>query len=261
MSSPRGPLRAHPARATAAWAVVLLLPAIAAAQSSLFENGSGNGNGSGAHLLDLTTQLVSVRHALVSLPLACALGAALSFRPRRRGTPPRDPSVIQTQVILAVVGAIVMLVVGSSLARAFGIVGVASLIRYRAKVDNPKDAGVMLAALAVGLASGVGLYLLAAFATVFLLTTLWMLESFEPKARRVFHLKVAFDGTPPKLRVEELLRRLRTDFELRSASDGELCYEVRLPLSTETDRLSSALVATAKATSVEWELKSSKNAA
>ena len=39
---------------------------------------------------------------------------------------------------------VVMLIVGASLARAFGIVGVASLIRYRAKIDDPKDAVVML---------------------------------------------------------------------------------------------------------------------
>jgi hypothetical protein len=37
-----------------------------------------------------------------------------------------------------------MLVVGASLARAFGIVGAANLIRYRSKIDDPKDAVVML---------------------------------------------------------------------------------------------------------------------
>jgi len=71
---------------------------------------------------DLGAQLTSVRHAIVSLPLAAALGAALAFRPRRRGTPERSAPVIQTQLILAVVGAMVMLIVGASLARAFGIV-------------------------------------------------------------------------------------------------------------------------------------------
>src|SRR5688572_1705302 len=85
--------------------------------------------------------------ALLALPLAAALGAALAFRPRRSGTPGRSASVIQTQIMLAIVGALVMLIVGSSLARAFGIVGVASLIRYRTKVDDPKDAVVMLACL------------------------------------------------------------------------------------------------------------------
>ncbi len=98
------------------------------------------------------------------------LGAALALRPRR-GTPPRS-RVIQTQIILSVVGAVIMLVVGASLARAFGIVGAANLIRYRSKIDDPKDAGVMLCALAVGLASGVGLYALATFSTAFLMLAL-----------------------------------------------------------------------------------------
>ena len=68
--------------------------------------------------------------------------------------------MIQTQIILAVVGAVVMLVVGASLARAFGIVGAAGLVRYRAKINDPKDAGVMLSTLAIGLAAGVGLWML-----------------------------------------------------------------------------------------------------
>ena len=112
----------------------------------------------------------SLRRA-VRLPVAALLGAALAFRPKRRGTPTRTPAVVQTQIILAVVGAVIMLVVGASLARAFGIVGAANLIRYRSKIDDPKDAGVMLCCLAVGLAAGVGLLALAAFSTVFLVVT------------------------------------------------------------------------------------------
>ena len=99
-----------------------------------------------------------IQVALIRLPLAAALGAALALRPRRRGTPPRTPAVLQTQIILSIVGAVVMLVVGTNLARAFGVVGAAGLVRYRAKVEDPKDAGVMLSTLAVGLASGVGQY-------------------------------------------------------------------------------------------------------
>lgn len=66
---------------------------------------------------------------LIGLPVAAALGAALAFRPVRRGTPARDPAVIQTQIVLAVVGALIMMVVGASLARAFGILGAANLVR------------------------------------------------------------------------------------------------------------------------------------
>ena len=62
--------------------------------------------------------LHEIDDAMVRLPLAALLGAALALRPKRRGTPPRSTPVIQTQIILAVVGAAVMLVVGSNLARA-----------------------------------------------------------------------------------------------------------------------------------------------
>ena len=111
------------------------------------------------------------RSPATRLPLAALLGTALALRPRRRGTPVRQPAVVQTQIILAIVGALIMLVVGASLARAFGIVGAANLIRYRSKIDDPKDAVVMLCALAVGLAAGVGLFGLATIGTLFLVVT------------------------------------------------------------------------------------------
>lgn len=188
--------------------------------------------------------LHQIDDAMVRLPLAAVLGAALALRPRRRGTPPRQPAVIQTQIILAVVGAVIMLVVGSDLARAFGIVGVASLIRYRSKIDDPKDAVVMLSALAVGLASGVGLYGLAVFSAVFLVAALWVIESFEPDRQKNFDLKFKAgqdtDALRPKL--ERILTRFGLEFELRSSSDDEVCYDVQVPLDVQTDQVSNALL-------------------
>src|SRR4051812_29236821 len=151
-------------------AAVMAVPPAAAAQPDLPSETSER------RAADLTTetptrdaQMVQLMHAVVRLPVAAAFASVLALRPRRRGTPKRQAQVIQTQIILAIVGAVVMLVVGSSLARAFGIVGAAGLVRYRAKIDDPKDAGVMLSTLAVGLASGVGLWMLGAFATGFIL--------------------------------------------------------------------------------------------
>jgi uncharacterized membrane protein YhiD involved in acid resistance len=205
--------------------------------------------------------LHEIDDAIVRLPLAAVLGAALALRPRRRGTPKRDPAVIQTQIVLAVVGAIIMLVVGASLARAFGIVGVASLIRYRSKIDDPKDAGVMLCALSVGLASGVGLYALAAFSTVFLVAALWVMESYEEKLKR-FDLKIKAgkdtDGLRPKF--EKILRRFELKFELRTSSDEEVCYDVLVPIDTATDRISNAILELDPQghASVEWIDKKTK---
>jgi uncharacterized membrane protein YhiD involved in acid resistance len=182
------------------------------------------------------------------------------LRPRRRGTPRRQPPVVQTQIILAIVGAVVMIVVGTSLARAFGIVGAAGLVRYRAKIADPKDAGVMLSTLAIGLASGVGIWMLAVFTTAFVMVVLWVVESFE-KTRAAFDLKVeAKDPAALRPHVEELLTRSRLEFSLRTVSNEEIVYEVQLPLEKKTDRLSTAIlkIDPDNATGVEWKKKNDK---
>jgi len=204
---------------------------------------------------------VSLLEAMVRLPLAAALGTVLAMRPRRAGTPPRKPAVVQTQVILAVMGALILIVVGANLARAFGVVGIAGLIRYRAKIDDPKDASVMLAGLGVGLACGVGLLYLAASATVFLLALLWVLESKEADLVAPFTLKVT-TGDPAGLRrsVEALLRRHNLGYELRSWGQEELVYAVDVPLAMKTDALSTSLVGLGEKdkVGVEWGEKKIK---
>jgi uncharacterized membrane protein YhiD involved in acid resistance len=152
----------------------------------------------------------------------------------------------------------VMLVVGASLARAFGIVGAAGLIRYRAKVEDPKDAGVMLSTLAVGLASGVGLYLFAIFATVFVLAVLLVVESIETEPYLLFDLAISTkDSAAFKDSIEGVLRGRRIPFELRSTSTEAICYEVRLPLGIHTDSVSEALMGlkAPKSVNVKWEEK------
>ena len=206
--------------------------------------------------------LHEIDDAMVRLPLAALLGAALALRPKRRGTPPRSTPVIQTQIILAVVGAVIMLVVGASLARAFGIVGAANLIRYRSKIEDPKDAVVMLCALAVGLAAGVGLYALSTFSTVFLVAALWVIESFEPKSGKAFALKVKIGDRTDELRpqIESILSRYKLKYEIRTTSDEEVCYDVQVPLEIKTDRITNSILKLDPEghASVDWTDKKAK---
>ena len=206
------------------------------------------------------SQVEYLRAALSSLPLATGLGAALAMRPRRRGTPPRSAAVVQTQIILAVIGALVMLIVGASLARAFGVVGVAGLVRYRAKIADPKDAGVMLATLGVGLACGVGLYALAAFATAFFIGVLWVLESFEPEARKVFELTVkGKDAAKLEPAIKQVLQRHRAKVELRTSAPDELSFELKLPFSQKTDVISKSITDLDPKNTLELEWDEKKN--
>lgn len=197
-------------------------------------------------------------HALLCMVVAALLGAVLAFRPRRAGGPPRAANVIQTQIMLAIVGSLVMLIVGASLARAFAIAGVAGLVRYRAKVDDPKDASVMLSCLAVGLASGVGLLYLAAAGTAFIVGVLWVLEWREPWPSKYFEVKVsAKDPAKLKSEVEALLKQHRIKFELRGSTEKDLTYSAQVPQGKRTDRISEAIAALhgADVVDVDWEEK------
>jgi len=241
--------------------VLVSSPAVARAQGEIREKPKQSELAEASDHVPLDEQLRQLRHALERLPIAGALASVLALRPRRRGTPRRQPAVIQTQIILAIVGAVVMLVVGTSLARAFGIVGAAGLVRYRAKIEDPKDAGVMLSTLAVGLAAGVGLWLLASFGTLFILVVLWIVESFEPKATQLFMLKVsAKDPDALKPQIEQLLRRHGLGHELRSVAKEELHYEVKVPLARKPERLSQIILTlhSGNVMAVEWEEKKEK---
>jgi hypothetical protein len=234
--------------AAAILSAVIPLPLVA--QTQELTNAAAN---------DLATPLEELRVGAIRLPLAALLGMILALRPRRSDVGERKMSVVETQIILAIVGALIMLVVGASLARAFGIVGAANLIRYRAKIDDPKDAVVMLSALGLGLASGVGLYSLALFGTVFIGAVLWTIEGFEPKVYKRLELTVkAKDGVGNlRPRIEALLARFHAAYELRASATDLVSYVVTAPASLRLDRVSHGLTALGAddEISVEWEEK------
>lgn len=198
---------------------------------------------------------------LLVLALAAVLGAALSLvRPVRRVVP-RSPHVIQAQILLAIVGAIIIIVVADSLARAFAIVGAAGLVRYRARVADPKDAGVMLITLAVGLTVGSGMYGFAVVATLFVVALLWVLESFEPPARTRFELTVGGkDALKLRPDIEHALEQKGVTYQLLGESPHELHYEVTVPFQEKIRRLTKLIrgLDERHGTSVEWDIKKYK---
>jgi uncharacterized membrane protein YhiD involved in acid resistance len=193
--------------------------------------------------------------ALVRIPLAALFGLALALRPRRRNQGPRKVVVIQTQIMLSLVGAVIMLVVGNSLSRAFGIVGAAGLIRYRSTIADPKDAVVMLSSLAAGLAVGVGLYRLGAVATMFMMLALWLVEFFEPAARKRFELRIKTSRAADfRSTAEDVLKTLGIEHELLVEDEDEIRYSVSAPVDVRTKDVSDTLrLAGSGDVTVRWE--------
>ena len=86
-------------------------------------------------------------------------------------------SFVQTLVILAMVVSVVMLIIGSNLARAFSLVGALSIVRFRNAVKETRDVGFVFFVMIIGMAAGTRFYVLAAVsATAICLVILIMVK-------------------------------------------------------------------------------------
>ena len=208
--------------------------------------------------------LLTLATAAVRLTLAALLASVLAFRPRRLShTVKRNPFVAQTQILMSVVAAAMMMVVGDSAARAFGIFAAASLVRFRTNIKDPKEITVLLVSLAIGLAAGVGRWELGLVLTLFVLLLLWGLEYNEQEmVTRAMELTVKTRniGTTQDALLQ-LFRRYDFTSEMRliDRPDGEgeagsVVYHVSLGQKASTDRLSEELLAAdpRHIDSVEW---------
>ena len=214
-------------------------------------------------------EAASARIAL-RFSLAAFLAALLAFRPRRGvSVARRNPYVAQTQILMAVVAGAMMMVVGDSAARAFGIFAAASLVRFRTNIRDPKETTVLLVCLGVGLAAGVGRWDMAVILTLFVLLTLAVLESFE--RFQVFRSMELSVQTRSVDRADKILKGLFErhgfDYELRQIDRedadepmGKVVYLVNLDQIISTSKLSDEILDGDRENidSVEWDQKESK---
>jgi uncharacterized membrane protein YhiD involved in acid resistance len=201
--------------------------------------------------------------------LAALLGAALAYRPRKRILAlKRNPYVAQTQILLAIVAAALMIVVGDNAARAFGIFAAVSLVRFRTNIRDPKEITVLLISLALGLASGVGRWDLALVLALFSLIVLWVLEWREPdQVFRSMELKVITKNVVSTQKaLRDVLRQHGFDKELRAVdreateeSPGSIVYSVDVSPTISTDEISADILAIdgQNVQGIEWDQKKS----
>ena len=208
-------------------------------------------------------------HLSLRLLLAALLGAALAFRPRKRILAlKRNPYVSQTQILLAVVAAALMIIVGDNAARAFGIFAAVSLVRFRTNIRDPKEITVLLISLALGLASGFGRWDLALVLAGFSLIVLYLLEWREPdQVFRSMELKVITKNVVATQKaLRDVLKTHGFDKELRAVdreateeSPGSIVYSVDVSPTVSTDEISADILSIdgQNVQGIEWDQKKS----
>lgn len=153
---------------------------------------------------------LSLPHALQILArLMCALtlGSLIAYRPWRRlpgnlsAAPQSDTA--QAQTIIAVAGALLVVVIGDSLARAFGLVGLGTFIRFRAGIKDPRDVAVLFTMIGIGMACGLGLLGVAMVGTLFVAIVLALFDRYGRVPRR--RLTVSVTASNPEAVRETVL--------------------------------------------------------
>ena len=196
---------------------------------------------------------------LLKLVVAALIGIIVTAVHRRyHRDRPLTRSLLQAQVLLCVAGAMVMIIIGNSVARAFGVAGAAGIVRFRTPVEDPKDTTILFLLVGLGMACGVGLLEVAGLGTVFLCAVLAVLDRFgKAKARTMVLSLVASGSQFPNEHVHRVLSSTVDFYEAREVLQGSeavVKYSVTMSPHASLGWLSEQLMANGSSglKSVSW---------
>jgi anti-anti-sigma factor len=149
-----------------------------------------------------------------------------------------NPTLEQAQVLLCVAGALMMLIIGSSVARAFGIAGAASIIRFRTPVEDARDITVLFILMGLGMAAGLGGFAVAGLGTVFLCGMFPLLNAFSSARPRQMIVDIEAKGREiPVDHIQKVFAVNHVHFEPREVSQGDDATARYLTTLAPTDSL------------------------
>lgn len=190
---------------------------------------------------------VALSDFLLRLLVAWLCGQAVGwFYAWSHGVLSYSQNFVQSLVMLSMVIAVIMSVVGDSLARAFGLAAALAIVRFRTPVKDSRDTVFLFLSVAIGMAAGAGQVMLAAMATVIIgLCSMYLnWTGFGTRARAEGLLRFRMAGdVDMRDAVQALIQQYSSSFELTAARmsgpEGaqELVYDVNLRQNQAGDQL------------------------
>lgn len=189
-------------------------------------------------ILANTAADLTVKSAVVTMITALIFGAAVAityYKTQEENLYQESMGI--TLFMLPVILSVIILFVGSNIARAFSLAGTLSIIRFRSAPGDAKDIGFIFFDIAAGLACGVGLYAYGALFIIILCAALFVVKKgsfFKTKnVQKVLKITIpedlnyqgAFDDILDKYTKKHTLTKIKTT-DLGSLF--ELCYNVSM---------------------------------
>ncbi len=186
----------------------------------------------------------TVADVVIAIILSFILTAIIAYvyQKTHKGTS-YTQSFVHTLILMGMVVSLIMLIVGSNIARAFSLVGALSIIRFRNAVKETRDVGFIFFAMAIGMATGTRFYLLAIIATMIISLIILMMSKFNWYAQtarnQVLKIHIAnnqdfdsiFDASFVKF--TDLAELISID-SVRSGMLTELVYSISLKKNVKT---------------------------
>ena len=149
-----------------------------------------------------------------------------------------NPTMDQAQVLLCISGAMMMIIIGGSLARAFGIAGAASIIRFRTPVEDARDITILFLLMGLGMAAGLGALAVAGLGTLFLCAMIPILNVFSSERPRTMMVEIVAEARDfPGAHVHHVFAVNSILFEPREVSQGDEATAKYLTTLKPTDSL------------------------
>lgn len=188
-----------------------------------------------------TTSVDVLANLLVAL--VCGLVLSLIYRATYRG-PSYSVTFVNSLVLLTIIASIVIMVIGNNIARAFGLVGAMSIIRFRTAIRDTMDLVFIFLSLAIGMACGVGLSAVALAGTLLagLVVVALTFTHFGAPRRRHFLIQI-LRQTGEQVDLTQVLGRYCKSLKLVSMKNvgldelTESNYHITLKDSRKTDEI------------------------
>lgn len=197
------------------------------------------------------TGTFSIADLTIGLLLSFVLSASVGFlyQKTHKGTS-YTQSYVQTLVITCMVVTIIMLIVGSNIARAFTLVGALSIIRFRNAIKETRDVGFIFFTMAIGMATGTKFYGLAVIATVIISLVILLMTRLDwfarPSTSQILKIQIGDDVDFDKLfdsvfvKYADMSDLISVD-SVRAGSLTELVYNIRLKKRANIQNFISAV--------------------
>lgn len=194
---------------------------------------------------------LSVIQIITNLLLASAIGIfiALIYKKTHRGVS-YSQSFVSSLTLVSVISALIIMVIGNSLARAFGLIGTFTIVRFRSAIKDTRDMTFLFLALTLGVASGIGSYQLAIIGAFFLFGLIFLLNKIKIGNISNYEYVLAF-SIKPKANENEPYHKIFEEYlkesmllNIRSIDEGkelELAFNIRMKNIKQTQEFTKSL--------------------